>query len=194
MIVNEPPSEQTLKRERIHPGIFGLPVLIFLLLLIPTVPLVFFLHMTGNMLRQLAPQQSGPGLSLLWVPLVLLDVFPALAFFVAIWLAYLNSEVTLTNRRLLYRTGIFSRASGEIPLENVEAIFLLEPLLGRLLGYGTVTVSTVGGLRFPIHYLGKPHLFHAALQNAVKAAKISAPMMAKSAPAVHADSRYMPKG
>ena len=192
--MTDQPNEKTLRQERILPGIFGLPVLVLLLLLVPTLPLAFFLNVTGNMLRQLTPQQNGPSLSLLWVPLVLLDALPALAFFVASWLAYLNSEITLTDRRLRYRTGMFSRASGEIPLENVEAIFLLEPLLGRLLGYGTVTVSTVGGLRFPLHYLGKPHLFHAALQNAVNAAKTPARAVAKPPLAVQGDSRYMPKG
>jgi uncharacterized membrane protein YdbT with pleckstrin-like domain len=45
-----------------------------------------------------------------------------------------NSEITLTNKRLIYRTGFLARAAGELPLENVDAIFIFEPLLGRLLG------------------------------------------------------------
>ena len=80
-------------------------------------------------------------------------------------------------------------------MENVEAIFILEPLLGRLLGYGTVAVSSLGGLRLPLGYLSKPHSFHAALQKAVANAKTaSRPAPAQKAPTSwDDDSRYMPK-
>lgn len=191
--MNPQQDERVLRRERIHPGVFGLPVMLLVFLLIPTLPMAFFLNTIGPMLRGLVPQQSSPALSFLWVPFVLIDALPVMAVFLAIWLAYLHSEVILTNRRLLYRTGIIARASGEIRLESVEGIFVLEPLLGRLLGYGTVTVSTLGGLRFPVHYLGRPHVFHAALQNAVNASKSSRQPVGQTVPPVDDDSRYMPK-
>ena len=108
---------------------------------------------------------------------------------IVILLAYQNSEITLTNKRLIYRTGFVARAAGELPLENVEAIFILEPLLGRLLGYGTVTVSSFGGLRLPLQYLSKPHVFHAALQNAVTGAKAASRPAQKVAPPSNDDSR-----
>ena len=63
-----------------------------------------------------------------------------------------------------------------------------------LLVYGTVTVSSLGGLRLPFQYLGKPHLFHAALQRAVAQAKSPPRSAPKLAPAPQDDSRYMPKG
>lgn len=41
-------------------------------------------------------------------------------------------------------TGFLNKISGELPLENVESIYIAEPLFGRILGYGTVAVTSVG--------------------------------------------------
>jgi uncharacterized membrane protein YdbT with pleckstrin-like domain len=38
------------------------------------------------------------------------------------------------------------RVAGEPPLEHAEAMIIVEPLLRRAFGYGTVTVTSVGGL------------------------------------------------
>jgi hypothetical protein len=122
-----------------------------------------------------------------------IGLLPALLFFFLVLAAYLNPQVILTNKRLIYRTGFLARAAGELPLENVDAIFILEPLRGRLLGYGTVTVSSLGGLRLPLQYLAKPQVFHAALQRVVAQAKSPARPAPKLAPVPQDDSRYMPK-
>jgi hypothetical protein len=186
------PNEEILRQERLHPGIFALPVVLFVAFLIPTIPVLFFLNMMGNMIGQLNPQGPRSLFSIFWLALVAMEVLPALFIFIVILLAYQNSEIILTNKRLIYRTGFVARAAGELPLENVEAIFILEPLLGRLFGYGTVTVSSIGGLRLPLHYLAKPQVFQAALQRAVTHAKSPALPGAKLAPVLQDDSRYMP--
>ena len=186
------PNEEILRQERLHAGIFALPVVLFVAFLIPTIPVLFLLNTMGNMIGQLNPQGPRSPFPMLWLVLVAMDLLPALLYFIVILLAYQNSEITLTNKRLIYRTGFVARAAGELPLENVEAIFILEPLLGRLLGYGTVTVSSIGGLRLPLQYLAKPQVFHAALQRAVAQAKSPARPSPKSAPVLQDDSRYMP--
>jgi uncharacterized membrane protein YdbT with pleckstrin-like domain len=186
-------DERILRQARIHPGIFALPVLPLVVLLLPTIPLLFFLSMMGKMIGQLSPQGSVFPFPILWFFLIGLGLLPALLVFILVLIAYLNCEITLTTKRLIYRTGFLTRAAGELPLENVEAMFILEPLLGRLLGYGTVAVSTIGGLQFPLRFIGKPHVFHAALQRAVADAKAPSrpPPRAPSKPL--GDSRYMPR-
>jgi len=189
----KPPDERILKQARIHPGIFGLPVMLLVVLLLPGIPLLFFFNMMGNMMSQFSPQGAGFHLPVLWFFIIGMDLFPALLVFILVLVAYLNCEITLTNKRLIYRTGFLVRAAGELPLENVEAMFILEPLLGRLLGYGTVAVSTLGGLQFPLRFIGKPHVFHAALQRAVADAKAPSRPPAKAAPAPLDYARYMPR-
>ena len=186
-------NEETPRQERLHAAIFILPVVLFVAFLIPTIPVLFLLNTMGNMIGQFNPQGPRSPFPMLWLVLVAMDLLPALLYFIVILLAYQNSEITLTNKRLIYRTGFVARAAGELPLENVEAIFILEPLLGRLLGYGTVTVSSIGGLRLPLHYLAKPQVFQAALQRAVAQAKSPARPAPKLTTGPQDDSRYKPK-
>jgi hypothetical protein len=169
-------SEYILRRERLHKGLFILPALVFVLPLIPIVALCFFIsiiHRQTNDFFQQMQAQSNPS-GLLYLPVLVLAVpwlLVSLVSFVSTLFAYLKSEITLTNQRLLFRTGFILRVSGELPLENIETIFLVEPLLGRILGYGTILLTSVGAARFPLRYIGAPQVFHEALQSAVAAAK-----------------------
>jgi uncharacterized membrane protein YdbT with pleckstrin-like domain len=186
-------DERILRQARIHPGIFGLPVVALIVCLFPMLPILFIFRMMGNMLGQLNQPGALASFSFpLLFPLAVLLLPPLLSLLLAL-VAYLRSEITLRNKRLIYSTGFLVLAAGELPLENVEAMFILEPLLGRLLGYGTVAVSTLGGLQFPLRFIGKPHVFHAALQRAVADAKAPSRPPPNPPPAVLDDSRYMPR-
>jgi uncharacterized membrane protein YdbT with pleckstrin-like domain len=55
------------------------------------------------------------------------------------------TEVAVSNRRVLIKTGLFSRRSVEVLLPKVESIGVDESLFGRMLGYGTVIVRGTGG-------------------------------------------------
>jgi uncharacterized membrane protein YdbT with pleckstrin-like domain len=193
--MNPNSNETILRRERLHKGIFILPAFIFAVPLVPLVALFFILSLihqkTNDAFQQLQAQQNPSWL--LYLPVVALGVpwlVASLVSFLCTLLAYTKSEITLTNRRLLFRTGFIMRVSGELPLENIEAIYLVEPLLGRLFGFGSILVTTVGGAKFPLRHIGAPNDFHAALQNAVAAAKArSQPPQ----PPPDDDSRFMPK-
>ena len=55
------------------------------------------------------------------------------------------TEVAVSNRRVLIKTGLLSRRSIEVLLPTVESIGVEEPFLGRMLGYGSVIVRGTGG-------------------------------------------------
>jgi hypothetical protein len=192
--MNDTQNEMTLARERLHWGIFILPLLLLVLLMLMTLPVLFLVHLMSNMMSQLNPQPGKSIGGLLFLIVVLPEVLVGLPLLLVTWAAYLKSEITLTNRRLIFRTGLVMRVAGELPLENVEAMIIVEPLLGRALGYGTVIVTSVGGLRFPLRYIGSPQNFHANLQQAVNNAKRPVTAVNKvSPPPLSDDSRYMPK-
>jgi hypothetical protein len=185
-------DERILRQERIHPAIFILPALLFIVLLIPTLPILFFVKTMSHIFDQLPPQGGQGAFSLLWLLPISLDLLIFLFVFIVVLLGYLNSETILTNKRLMYRTGFVTRAAGGLPLENVEAILILEPLLGRLFGYGTITVTTLGGARYVLAYISKPQILHMLLQKAVGAAKDATLPASKPASAPQDDSRYKP--
>jgi hypothetical protein len=104
--------------------------MLLVVLLLPGIPLLFFFNMVGNMMSQFSPQGVGFHLTALWFFIIGMDLFAALLVFIPVLVAYLNCEITLTNKRLIYRTGFLVRAAGELPLENGAHL----PVAGELAG------------------------------------------------------------
>lgn len=55
------------------------------------------------------------------------------------------TEVAVSNKRVLIKTGLLSHRSIEVLLPKVESIGVGESFLGRILGYGSVIVRGTGG-------------------------------------------------
>jgi uncharacterized membrane protein YdbT with pleckstrin-like domain len=188
------PSEPVLVQRRLHWGIFVIPAAVCVVVLVMMLPLVIIFHFMQNTMQQFNLQAARPFGGSLILLVALPPVMVVVSLLLIVWFAYLKSIVILTERRLIYRTGLLSRVTGELPLNNVDAIILAEPLLGRLLGYGTVIVTSVGGLTFPFHYVPRPAEFHALLQDAVKYSRLPLQHASKlPSPPKGDDSRYMPR-
>jgi hypothetical protein len=187
--------ETTLARERLHHGIFILPVIAIFALLIPEIIFIGFIQKMFHSISQIGGAKQQIGLPTFFYVLILfVGAAPGLFALLAAWFSYQKSEITLTSKRLIFRAGFLSKVSGELPLENIEVIYLSEPLLGRILGYGTVAVTSVGGAAFPLRFIGSPQQFHSKLQQAVQIAKSPAKTVdAKSPLPPNDNSRYMPK-
>jgi len=66
------------------------------------------------------------------------------------------TEMAVTNKRVVVKTGIVSRRTYEILLSKVESIHVEEGLLGRMLGYGSVVVRGTGGTPEPFRQIAHP--------------------------------------
>jgi uncharacterized membrane protein YdbT with pleckstrin-like domain len=198
----ESPQEMTLAKVRLHWGIF-VPALLFAFLpILAYLPVLLLAHGLLNSLSQLGMRSNQnsamPSLNLIWLMPEVVGLVVVLGPLLGAWFAYAKSEVTLTNRRLVFRSGFLSRRSGELPLENVESIYISEPLIGRICGYGTVTVTSIGGAAFRLSFIGSPQNFHSMLQQTVVSAKSSVSGISKPSNAIFRpkenDLRYRPKG
>jgi uncharacterized membrane protein YdbT with pleckstrin-like domain len=67
-----------------------------------------------------------------------------------------TTELAVTDRRVIYKTGVFQRHSMEMNVSKVETVGVNQSILGRILGYGTVVVRGTGGSFEPIPYIGDP--------------------------------------
>ena len=67
-----------------------------------------------------------------------------------------TTELAVTDRRVIYKTGIFQRHSMEMNTSKVETVGVNQSILGRILGYGTVMVRGTGGSFEPIPFIGDP--------------------------------------
>jgi uncharacterized membrane protein YdbT with pleckstrin-like domain len=81
------------------------------------------------------------------------------------------TEIAVTDRRVIIKTGLTSRRSLEIMLAKVESIGIDETLMGRMLGYGTVVIHGTGGTPEPFRKIAHPSQFRMAVQQQIDAAK-----------------------
>jgi membrane protein YdbS with pleckstrin-like domain len=74
-------------------------------------------------------------------------------------LAYASSELVITDRRVLIKTGIVRRLSMEMLISKIESIAVDQGAIGRMFDYGTVTVRGTGGFEEPLEAIANPILF-----------------------------------
>lgn len=78
---------------------------------------------------------------------VLLWVVIAAAALIVIWfclrpfLVWLSASYTVTNRRLINRSGVITRRGRDIPLQRINDVKYERGLLDRMLGCGTLVIS-----------------------------------------------------
>lgn len=70
-----------------------------------------------------------------------------------------TTELAVTDRRVIFKTGVFQRHTVEMNLSKVETVGVNQSILGRLLDYGTVIVRGTGGSFEPIPFIGEPLTF-----------------------------------
>jgi uncharacterized membrane protein YdbT with pleckstrin-like domain len=80
-----------------------------------------------------------------------------------------TSEFAVTNRRVIIKVGLISRRTVELKLEKIESIGVDQTILGRILGYGTITVRGTGGTNEPFRGLARPLEFRKAVNEASEA-------------------------
>jgi uncharacterized membrane protein YdbT with pleckstrin-like domain len=81
-----------------------------------------------------------------------------------------STEMAVTNRRVIIKTGMMSRRSLEIMLQKVESIGIEESAFGRMFGYGTVTIHGTGGTPEPFRMIAHPSEFRKEVQQQMDAA------------------------
>jgi uncharacterized membrane protein YdbT with pleckstrin-like domain len=78
------------------------------------------------------------------------------------------TEMAVTNRRVVIKTGLGSRKTIEMLLNKVESIEVSETAIGRMLGYGTIVVIGTGGTSEPFHKVANPLEFRSQVQQQIE--------------------------
>ncbi|HEV2008990.1 MAG TPA: PH domain-containing protein, partial [Burkholderiales bacterium] len=68
----------------------------------------------------------------------------------------LTTELVLTDRRIITKSGLISRNTVEMNLAKIESIHVNQGLLGRILDYGDVTVVGTGASLEPLRAIANP--------------------------------------
>jgi uncharacterized membrane protein YdbT with pleckstrin-like domain len=67
-----------------------------------------------------------------------------------------TTELALTDRRIIAKRGLLSRDTVEMNLSKVESLHVNQGLMGRLLGYGDLTVVGTGSSLEPLRGIADP--------------------------------------
>lgn len=87
--------------------------------------------------------------------------------FVPRWIRSMSSEFAVTNKRVLVKVGLVRRHSLELLLQKVEGIGVDQSIMGRILGYGTITVSGTGGTHEAFQMIANPLEFRRQVQSSL---------------------------
>ena len=93
-------------------------------------------------------------------------VLLVIAFVVLVWgFTKRNAtEMAVTNKRVLIKTGLGNRRTLDLMLSRVESIGVEETVLGRMLGYGSVTLRGTGGTPESFVMISHPQEFRRSVQ------------------------------
>ena len=104
--------------------------------------------------------QGGDAVRLGLMLAALIALFLGLFQMLRAWFVVANTEIIVTNRRLIYKTGFIARDTVEMNLDKVESVLVEQTLLGRMLNFGRVIVRGVGSGLEPIDRIAAPLELH----------------------------------
>jgi len=102
---------------------------------------------------------AGVGLAAIpatWQPWAGLAEFVLVALALAAWvvvpyLRWLTTTYTLTNRRIITRRGIVHKTGHDLPLSRINNVAYARSLLDRMLGCGTLILTTAAEAPVELH-------------------------------------------
>jgi uncharacterized membrane protein YdbT with pleckstrin-like domain len=89
----------------------------------------------------------------------------ALVFAARAWFLRWTTEIGVTDRRVIYKSGFISRQTAEMNMDKIETVLVDQSLLGRLLDYGTITIQGTGASMESLRRIARP----VTLRNAITA-------------------------
>jgi len=140
-------GERIVYRARLHWTIF-----------LTSMVVVLFGIALAILLQIVEPAYSYAGLALAGVGL-LLAIAPAIR--------YVTSEFAVTDKRVLGKVGFIERESDETLLSKIEAIAVDQGVIGRILGFGTVTITGTGGTEESFARISEPLEFRRQIQSQI---------------------------
>ncbi len=77
-----------------------------------------------------------------------------------------TTEIAITNSRLVYKRGLVARHVGEISIDRIEGVNVLQPILGRIFNYGRIMIRGMGVGEVLLPPIEDPIAFRRAIEEA----------------------------
>jgi uncharacterized membrane protein YdbT with pleckstrin-like domain len=98
--------------------------------------------------------------------LLILSGLSALAgvlLFIPAWLKRFGTEIAVTDRRVIYKTGLVQRDTTEINMAKTESVDVSQSILGRVFDFGTLTIRWTGETIEALRNIASPLQFRNAI-------------------------------
>jgi Bacterial PH domain len=82
------------------------------------------------------------------------------------WVQRRTTEIAITDRRVIYKTGLIWRDTIEMNRTQIESVEVSQSILGRVLDYGTITLRGTGLGIEPIRQIEAPLKFRGFVRSA----------------------------
>ena len=126
-------------------------------LLVPAVVLILVAGLAGYLSSLPSGENAWVWRTVVWVVAGALLVW----FTVGPFLRWLLTTYTFTSRRLITRSGVFTRRGHDIPLNRISDISYEKSLIDRFFGCGTLVVSDASEYgRVKLHDIPRVEQFH----------------------------------
>jgi uncharacterized membrane protein YdbT with pleckstrin-like domain len=107
---------------------------------------------------------------LVFFGVILAPVVIGLVLLLVAWINVKSTELGVTNKRVIVKTGFISRRTVELNLQKVESVQVDQGLLGRMLNFGTVVIAGGGNPFAPVAGIADPLGFRRAFLEAQETA------------------------
>jgi len=77
------------------------------------------------------------------------------------------SEFAVTNKRVIFKTGVVHRRTAEMFLSKIESVGADQTIVGRILGYGSIVLRGTGGSTEPFEKIANPLEFRRQIQEQI---------------------------
>jgi uncharacterized membrane protein YdbT with pleckstrin-like domain len=75
------------------------------------------------------------------------------------FISWATTELAVTDRRVIYKTGLIARHTVEMNRRQVESVDVDQSIFGRMIGYGTIIIRGTGGSLEPMRRIDNPLTF-----------------------------------
>lgn len=79
-----------------------------------------------------------------------------------------TTEIAITNNRLVFKKGLVARHVGEISIDRIEGVNVLQSFFGRIFNYGRIAVRGMGVGEVVLPAIADPIAFRKAIERARK--------------------------
>ena len=91
--------------------------------------------------------------------ILLAPVLIGIGLLIWVFVIYRTTEIAITNKRIIAKSGFVSRSTTEINLPKVESLQVDQNVRGRIFNYGTIIVAGAGTPNLQIHGIKDPLSF-----------------------------------